>query len=196
VCAALVAFPVVQLQAQSTFGVLVGVSTGKMMEEFEGEDFLEGEEGLMGLTIGITMRRAVGTNLMFAPEVIFTTKGASDDDSDGKLAMSYIEVPLLFRYGFQTAGMIKPFLTAGPEVGFQLSCDYEDTAGNEASCDDEFGEDDSYDKFDAGIVLGGGVSRDKLSLNIRYDLGLMNIAKTDGWTSKHKVWMILLGYDF
>jgi hypothetical protein len=108
--------------------------------------------------------------------------------------MSYIEVPVLFRYGFQTTGEIKPFVMAGPSLALQLSCNVEED-GDKESCDDAYGEDGSYGSFDFGLVLGAGLSRDRLSLSVRYDLGLMNIANTDPWVSKNRAIMILLGFD-
>jgi hypothetical protein len=91
--------------------------------------------------------------------------------------------------------MIKPFLTAGPQISVMLSCNYYDEDGDKDSCDDVFGEEDSYTMLDGGIVLGGGLTRDRWSLNVRYDLGLMNITKSDGWTSRHRALMILLGFE-
>ena len=192
--AMLVALP---LQAQSKWGLIGGISTGKMLDEFNGTDFTEDEDGLLGFVIGLTMQKELKNSLSFAPEAMFVSgKGFSFADGDGKLTMSYIEVPLLLRLGFATSGNIKPFLTAGPSLGFQLSCTATDE-DEDFDCDEFFEEDESYKAFDAGLIVGGGLTRDRWSLNLRYDMGLTNIAEgPPGWNSKHRALMVLLGYAF
>jgi hypothetical protein len=190
---ALIAIPV---QAQMQFSAVAGIATGKMFEEDpSGDNETAEDKSLLSVILGVRMQRPLGSTLIFAPEAMYISKGYADDDSDGKIAMSYIEVPLLLRYPFETAGEIKPFVTAGPALAFQLSCNVWSADGDDKdSCDNVFNADESYKGFDAGLVFGAGVTRQKFSLSVRYDMGISNISEDSAWTAKHRVWTILLGY--
>lgn len=166
-----------------------------MLEEFDGENTSDDDDPLLSLVLGLSMRKPMNNGLIFAPELFYVAKGLKDENSDGKISMNYIEIPILFRYGFETTGMIKPFVTGGPSLALQLSCNYFDADGDKASCEDVYGADDTYTKFDAGVMLGAGITRERVSVSLRYDFGLLNLDKADGWTAKHRALMILLGFD-
>jgi hypothetical protein len=187
-----------QLQAQARIGVFGGISTGKLLTEApDGDSTTDDDDPLLGIVLGLTMHRQLSNGFVFAPEAMYVTKGYADENSDGKLSMSYLEVPLLFRKSFAGSGTVTPFITAGPQVSLQLSCKLFDEDGDDdISCDDFYGDDESFSKFDAGLVFGGGITTGNLSFGIRYDLGLMNIDEASGWTSKNRSLQLLVGYFF
>jgi hypothetical protein len=185
---------VAPLSAQQTFGLVGGVATGKLAEEFDGDPRTDDDESLLSLVVGVSMQRPLSNGMIFAPEAFYVAKGYEDEDSQGKVKMNYVEIPLLLRYGIPIDGTIQPFLLGGPAIALQASCKYTDADGDTGTCDEVFGEEDSYKGFDAGLMLGGGISRDNLSATIRYDLGLANISKAANWSAKNRALMLLVGF--
>jgi hypothetical protein len=115
------------------------------------------------------------------PEVLYSGQGASFKDSlvTVKVNYGYINVPVLFKYQ-HSSGL---FAETGPQVGFLLSANEKsdgqtiDTKSNTQSTDFSW-------VFGIGYKLASG-----LGIDLRYNLGLVNLAKgayTDG-TLKNSV---------
>ena len=133
------------------------------------------------------------TGLSFAPELLFVQKGVSDGDLATKL--SYVEVPLLFRYNFATGGSARPYLTAGPTVALLASCTLS-VDGESESCDDIYAEDESYESIDYGLMFGAGVRLNRFGVSARYEMGLGNITEESCCTEKNTALMLLASYAF
>jgi hypothetical protein len=98
---------------------------------------------------------------------------------------------------------------AGPSVAFRVSCnigfEFEGASLN-SDCanqfEDESESEDPFRKFDAGVMVGGGVSgtvgRLPVSLQVRYSRGLVNIANDagDGRSPKNTGISLLFGIGF
>ena len=88
------------------------------------------------------------------------------------IRLTYIEIPALVQWSGPASGRIVPHVSAGPSFGFRVS-----------EVQKEEGEDlnqpDQTDTFDFGLAFGGGVSFDKLVIDARFTVGLVNIAKPD-----------------
>ena len=122
----------------------VGVVAGFVSSNLSIDDF-DDTESRTGFAVGLTMSRWMGPSLSFNPEVLYITKGAAFEDEEEKLA--YLEVPLMFRYNIMTSGgEFRPFITAGPTIGYLLSCDFTDE-GESFDCGD------GHKKLDIGIGL-------------------------------------------
>jgi hypothetical protein len=89
----------------------------------------------------------------------------------------YLEIPILIRLNFD-AGMIKPYLLAGPSLGFQLNSTYLNSDGEEVDISND------TKNLDLSLVLGAGleIELDNLSLfgQLTYNHGLSNLDNSDG----------------
>lgn len=114
-----------------------------------------------------------GDGLGFRGEVLYSMKGATTTFSGVDITMKYdyLEVPLLGKYSFATAGNVKPSFYVGPYVGFLLSSKAE-ADGNSVDISDQNG-------VDIGLMFGVGtdfvVGRSTVGLIARYGLGLTKI---------------------
>ncbi|HEY4319790.1 MAG TPA: porin family protein [Gemmatimonadales bacterium] len=159
-----------------------------------------GQSARSGFAIGLSLRVPAGA-LQFAPEVMYVEKGATDttDAGFGNLKLGYVEVPILVRYSFPTSSRIHPFLTVGPTVSTRVSCTISVTvAGSGTSTtSDQCNDSDNLRSTDAGVMFGGGVSGRRLSLSVRYELGMVNLSKDDTSPDfKNRALFVLAGLSF
>jgi opacity protein-like surface antigen len=182
--------------AQSGITVVGGLVSANITQEIGDVSNNDEFANRTGFAIGLGVQRSIGQSLSFAPEALYVVKGTKDPDSDANFKFGYIEVPLLFRYSFGSGGQASPFVTAGPTVSFQMSCDVNDNDGDSASCDDTFGEENSYDSMDYGLMVGAGVMFNRFGVSARYEMGLKDIDKADAFESKNKALMLLGSYAF
>jgi len=110
---------------------------------------------------------------MFAiqPEVNFIQKGNKTGDVSTKL--NYIEVPVLAKAKWNLGG-IKPYVMAGPSIGFLMSAKTGDTDVKSSFKTIDFGID-----FGAGAAFAVTDSMD-VFLDLRYALGLANVSNQTG----------------
>ncbi len=106
----------------------------------------------------------------------------------------YMEIPVLFRYAFGTAGNLKPFLYAGPSLGIKVSAKLKVEAQG-------ISEEENIEAFrstDFGLVFGGGVDIGKIAVDLRYTLGLTKLLASEGETAdiKNGVFSLMVGYSF
>jgi opacity protein-like surface antigen len=134
-----------------------------------------------GLAVGLALSRDIAPSIFFAPEALYSMKGASFSSGGvtDRFKVNYLEVPVLFGYRFDTHSQTQPYVVAGPTVGLMLSCNLEETSGSttqSASCKD-LGIDTKSTDF--GITGGAGVefplSSMTLTLTGRYTIGLSDV---------------------
>jgi len=106
----------------------------------------------------------------------------------------YLEIPVLFRYGFETKGRLKPFLFAGPALGIKMSAKLKVEAEGESADQDI----SNFRSTDFGLVFGGGVDIGKISIDFRYTMGLTKLLESEGQTAdiKNGVFTLMVGYCF
>lgn len=87
---------------------------------------------------------------------------------------------------------MRPFVFAGPAVGFKLQAKAE-IDGEEVG---DFDED--VKGADVGLVFGGGIEVARFIFETRYDLGLTNINdESDGSSDiKNRTWRFVVGIEF
>jgi opacity protein-like surface antigen len=190
-----------------TVGATLGMSMATQGTEAPfGTDIEAGSKpGLaLGVAASIVLYRAStddpGFFIAAQPEVLYVAKGTNldvDGDTLGAYHLSYIEIPLLARVGFQATRSLAPYLLLGPELGILLSAELENSRG-------EFSDSsDGLKKTDVGLVIGGGVALDiaalagALNIDARYDLGLTDINDTGmGGFVKNRAFFVTLGYQY
>jgi hypothetical protein len=90
-------------------------------EEDEAE-FREALGNKTGFVAGGFIEVPVSQAFSFAPEVLFTQKGAKAEVGGGEITIStdQLQVPVLFKANF-SGGSVRPFVTVGPAFGFKTS---------------------------------------------------------------------------
>jgi len=190
-----------QTPSTPTFGVVAGLNFARLSG-----DSTSGTKQRIGFVGGATLNLPISPNWAFAPELVYSQKGvkASDTDFNATIKLSYIELPVLFRYDFGTAGGVRPFLLAGPALALKTGCSFEVESGGVSlsggcdSADDGTGETTSFKSFDVGAMFGGGLSFDvggrTMRLGVHYNFGLVEIA--DGGDAKNRVLSLVGSFEW
>jgi hypothetical protein len=178
-------------ESQIKFGVKAGAVMANMSGD--GWDTIEAmdsvtveKKSLMGMAGGLFVEYPLGTSgVSLQPEVLYVMKGAKGETTmddvtfTRKLKNDYIEVPVLVKYNFTTAGKAAPFMFVGPVAAFNISSKSEDKNPPD---DPSFGDFDIENAkgFDFGLTIGGGLGlamgqTGKLTFDLRYTLGLGDV---------------------
>lgn len=158
------------LSAQNHLGVIAGVTSGTLARHINGVDTTTGAH--IGLVLGVTLAAELTPHFHFGPELLFVQKGGSLGGITDKV--SYLEVPLLWRWNIATADSpkLQPFLTAGPTVSLKVGCSVV-ASGQSTPCStvDKNG---LFATSDVSLLAGGGVARGKWRAGLRYEVGVLN----------------------
>ncbi|CAI2765233.1 porin family protein [Flavobacterium collinsii] len=167
-----------------------GVKGGLNLTTFAGGNYWDAKS-LVGFQVGGFAEIKVIERLAIQPEVLFSTQGAKLEgnfgDFDDKL--NYINVPVLAKFFITKQFTVE----AGPQLGFLVSAKRE---GHDAK--------DIFKSVDTGFNFGAGYNfTDNVSVNLRYTVGLSNIAdyevdNTEQYldSPKNSVLALTLGYKF
>jgi opacity protein-like surface antigen len=185
------------MNAQETkFGVKGGVNFATITGDVEDVSMK------VGFNVGGFVEIKVSDKFSVQPELLFSTQGARTEYSEGdgfnydaKVNLGYLNIPVMARYYVAD----KFSLEAGPQLGFLLSAKVkaEATEGGVTASAEEDVKDD-FESIDFGVNFGAGYDfTENLSVNVRYNLGLTNIAK-DSVDDKinNSVLSLSLGYKF
>jgi len=138
---------------------------------------------LVGFCAGAVLDIRLSENIFTRIEPMYLQKGGKIEVGNdpvnqppGQIDISSIEIPLLIKYTF--GNEIKPFLVAGPTVGYNLKSEIEfDITGLKFKGDLN----KVTETFDFGITFGGGIQVPVdfgiLFLEGRYSYGLINQMK-------------------
>ncbi|MFZ4863075.1 porin family protein [Sphingobacterium sp. Mn56C] len=122
------------------------------------------------------------------PEVYVTGKNTSVtiDNAQEDLKFTSIDVPVLLgkRFGF---GPVGARLQTGPVFSFIVNDKYNTKVENLL----HFSE---YKKSSTAWAFGAGLDVSSLRVDLRYELGLNDLAKGNGTSQKINMWSIGLGY--
>jgi hypothetical protein len=183
---------------RSRFGIAGGFNSSTI----GGTDFTDASRR-NGFIAGVLLVFPVASNVAIQPELLYTSKGVTGNDTDfnAALKMNYIEVPVLVRVDVPTSGRVRPFLYAGPAVSFKASCNIEVSGQGvniNSNCDDFESSGTKMKTVDYGLVGGGGLAFDvggrTFSIGARYDHSLGKIV--DESDSKHRVISVLATLEF
>jgi len=182
----------VSAQSQVKFGIKAGANMATMSGD--GWDDLETlrsvsveKKYLMGMAGGLFVELPLGTGVVsLQPEVLYVMKGAKAEvTEDGetyteKLKNDYLEVPVLIKYNFTTAGSAKPFMFVGPVAAFNIASkiQVEDPPATDSTLGDF--DIDNAKSLDFGLTIGAGLGlamgqSGKLTFDLRYTIGLGDV---------------------
>ncbi|CAM3026005.1 PorT family protein [Chryseobacterium flavum] len=139
---------------------------------------------------GVFANIPVAQDFSIQPEVLYSGMGAkAESNSDVKLNMDYISVPVMFQYN----ALPNLYLEAGPQFSFLLSSKLKD---NSNSLDVK----DGMKTFDFGLGIGAGYYfTPNIGVNVRYVAGLSDTLENrpNGTNSlKNNVFQVGLAYKF
>jgi hypothetical protein len=184
-----------------TGGVKVGVNFADLSLDAPGDADL-GELGelddLLGNRTGFVAGGFVDVpftpQVSFAPEVLFTQKGARTEILDNSVAfeLTQLQIPLLFKANF-VSGPVRPFVAVGPAFGFNTSTKLTTEIGGDK---EEVDFDDETEGIEYSLVVGGGVKFGQASVELRYDLGLSNLSSSETGDIKSRTFSILFGFGW
>lgn len=158
-----------------------------------------------GLNVSLGYNLPIWRGLEFSPAVEYNFLTSSSAVSAGIFGASvtskstfnehYLNIPLMFNYGYEITPDARIFVFAGPTASFGLYADYVnkvDTSIGSSSGTNKsdpvalWGEDSKYKRCD--IKIGGGIGLDVCRhwrIKIGYDYGLVNRTKVDNLTLHH-----------
>jgi hypothetical protein len=153
---------------------------------------VSGVKSKLGFGIGGLARfRTNSPQFSIQSELLLIQKGAKEDESGGEtMNLTYIEIPILFKYEPLVKGNYKPAFFAGPAFGVLLS----------AKIDDE-GIKDDMRATELGITFGAGLDfkntgKGYFSIDGRYTFGLTNIWDLEFDDSTVKNGMFYFGVSY
>ena len=140
----------------------------------------------LGVHIGGYLVVMLDEKMGIQPELLLSTQGAKYKDFDGKTNMTYILVPVLFRYNFNEMFSAH----AGPQFGLLLSA-------KAVSDGDKIDRKDDFKTLDVGAAIGVGVELPMgFNCGARYIFGLSQISKdVDGYGKfKSSLFQLFIAY--
>ena len=201
------AIAVLSVGVASAQNVKFGIKAGLNYATFSGD--VKESNGIIGFAAGGFANIAINEKFAFQPELLFSIQGTTDKSTnsysgysytnDYTSRVNYLNVPLMFR--FKAAE--KFYLEGGPQVGFLLSVKRTDkvtrvvgntTTVTEYSSDNK----DDVNTVDFGLNFGAGYDFTKnISVGLRYNLGLSNVAKdVVDYKVRNSVFSLAVGYTF
>jgi hypothetical protein len=189
---AICAFAVASFAQGVSFGAKAGVNIAK--QKWEAQGISVSPDALTGFHVGGFATIMFSESFGLQPELLFSIVGAKMDfgsGDDSSLKMSYISVPVMFRY--QPVEIFN--LHAGPQFGFLASAKAESDGDSEDVKE-------AFKGLDLGLGFGAGVDLPMgLGFTARYVLGLSNISEGDEdfgdeITMKNNVFQLSVTYRF
>jgi len=184
-------------------GVAIGPVGGINFAKFGGSD-VGNVDTRTGFMAGVFVSLPLGKYLAIVPTAAYSQEGTSVDVGGGitgSFKLDYIEVPVLLKLSAPLAGTghLRPYVLAGPALGFLISCKIKASSGSqsaEANCDDpSVGANAKSLQF--STHFGAGLEIGRLMLGLRYQLGLTSIDDTGADADvKNRVLSIVGGYGF
>ncbi len=168
----------------STTGMKLGLNYSK----FIGKDIPgKGVNSIPGFSLGGFINYKINDRFSLQPEVLITTKGSlvnTIGDINLHNVFIYYEMPVLIKFTFPGNRGFKPVLFCGPAV--DVTC----LTINDTNFPNDIR------KIDLGFILDAGIEFSKISLDIRYNQGLLNFDKSaDDISLKNSTISFIIGFS-
>jgi len=190
-----------------TFDVVGGINVSTLtvpivppeFQEF-GFDFSVGNR--VGFVGGVLIGIPVADGVAVETGALVSFKGASLDvtipdlgSATGSLNLTYLDVPGLGRFRVVTGSHATVHALAGVTMGLKLSASQSATFMGQTVTEDI----EDVSGFDLGLTFGGRVEIGRGLVDVRYTLGMVNLAEEsgpDGETIKNRTWSFMAGWRF
>lgn len=175
------------------FGVKGGVNFATLSVEDGDSPF----ESRIGLVAGGFVTWRAFSWLELQPEVLFTSKGATVEESGiaSDLMVDYLEVPILARYTRPLSDHWRFYVAGGPTLATRLRAR---TRTEFSGGTEEIDVDDDVEQMDFGVAVGGGLEMGTFVFDGRYTFGLSDIDadQSDTSTFRNRVISVTAGFRF
>jgi hypothetical protein len=165
-------------EAAAKIDFTLGLRAGVSMSNISWSDDDGTEHSLVKPTFGLVGAFPLSQVLAIQAEIDYVTMGEWWEEEPWKTieTYNYLQIPVLLRAHLVRGGSTRPFLLAGPVVGFLMSAHHKDYFNGEL--DDDTDATEYHSSTDFGAAFGAGtdfmVKKLKLFVDIRYYLGLSN----------------------
>lgn len=139
--------------------------------------------------MGVVADIHLTTYLYLQPGLMLTTKGGKEGNS--RLWLGYFELPVLLSLGLPINNEVNVRFNAGPTIAMGTVSVKSQNYLNGINL---FAEDYGLRRFNAGLIIGGGVELGHLYLGLFYEFGLYNISH-DGDLKTNSL-AFALGHNF
>ncbi|NQT25448.1 PorT family protein [candidate division KSB1 bacterium] len=184
-----------------------GVKVGLNLASATGDD-VKDAKSKTGFAVGGYVLYPLNESVTMQIEALYAQKGVKMEgeetityygytmtyDYKSTINLTYIEIPVLFRYDIQSSGNMKPYIIAGPYIALTMGAKVKWESGDESGSDDIK---DDIKGMDYGVILGAGVKvNEKISIDARYSMGLTSVddSEHDAGDMKNKVISVTAGY--
>jgi hypothetical protein len=177
---------------------MTGVATGVGQGGFTGSEEFNWNRAMP--TVSFFGAYAIDARWSVRPELAYVRKVGESQIAASTLTMTadYLQLPVQMRYTIPSAAGIRPFVGAGPTLGFKVRCTLAFRGGGVRSsddCDDERGV--QSNRLDFGVLgsLGadGMIGRTLVGVEARYGVGLRSfVVPLDRRNSRSYGWSILV----
>jgi outer membrane protein W len=196
-----------QNKSTMTFGIMAGANYAKVSQDPEQTDV--SFDYTTGLLAGAFLGIRVNDVFSIEPQVLYSVKGTklegtgSNSSITGSIKLNYVEVPLLGKFWIPMSNsQVRPFVFAGPEFAYLISCRAKGTAFGTTVSDDCDQTDLKVKSTDVGATVGGGLEfmagRQSVRVDGRYTHGLTDINddSTDPTKAKNRAFAVTVGVGF
>ncbi|MBN2031224.1 PorT family protein [bacterium] len=163
----------------SKIGVIGGVNIANVSIDADSVT----TSSITGLGIGGVLDLALSENVSICLEPMYLQKGTKQDMQEEittinvQMKVNYIEIPILLKI-LLGSGNAKPYIMAGPTIGFVMSANMEVSfLGMTAEGDIK----DLMESLDYGVSFGGGIGfamgNNTFFVEARYTMGLADVFK-------------------
>lgn len=196
----------VSAQTRTSFGIRAGINFQNINGDGPSGSSLDNKLKV-GFLAGVNAEIPVGDDFFVQPGVTYAVKGAKDDNSDDKINIGYIEVPVNFLYKPEL-GTGRLLLGVGPYIAFGVNGKVKSNSGDEdikfknTITAAEAVADPYLKRIDAGgNLLFGYEMSNNLSIQLNAQLGMVKInPKIEGITDqsswKNTGFGVSVGYRF
>lgn len=191
------------LQAQAGQETRIGPFGAINFATFGGSDVGD-VDTRTGVQAGVFASFPLSRYLALVPAASYSQEGASVDVGGGvtgTFLLDYLEVPVLLKLTAPLEGhpQLRPWIMAGPSVGFQLSCKVRAENSSqtaEGDCNDANVNAATKSVAFSG-VLGVGMDVGRFTVGLRYQAGLSSIDDSGADADvKNRVLALAVGYGF
>lgn len=157
-----------------------------------------------GISLGVSYSLHLFNSVYIEPNILFNQKGnrvVNTNESEefiNKVNHFHIDLPIYFNYKGEIKEKTFINLFAGPYLGFGVLANI-NIAGEKRT--QEYGEEndngETLNRVDYGLSCGLGLEREKIFLDVAYDLGIKNkIESPSDLKNRYRTIRLLVGYKF
>ena len=188
--------------ANAQLGVNVGYATQKYSSEYSSTLTVKDTTSMNGFFLGVNYNVNITGDLNVSVGLQGRYNTFSDETTvlgvtaTEKSTQMLVDVPILFNYGLSLTDDLKLSVFLGPTISYALSGKTVATAAGTEITSDWYKEDEgNMSPFDLSGTIGINVDFSGIRLYGGYNMGLLNLNKSDNWTTKGSNIFIGVGYS-